>query len=104
MIKIKKSAPTKISAQKRKFQSSPNKLNIETGVSHNAYTEFAFYQIQYKHYDKKGYKYPIKENTPLFHTIFSLFGEIIITRKTYFVNKTVDFFVFLLYNYRVIKL
>ena len=41
-----KSAPTEISAQKRKFQSSANKLYTDWVYYNSLYTEFAFYQIQ----------------------------------------------------------
>ena len=61
-----KSAPTEISAQKRKFQPSPNKLNTDWAYYYTlSCTEFAFYQIHHKRaFSKKGISIP-KENTPL---------------------------------------
>lgn len=44
-----KSAPTEASAQKRKFQLSPNKLYTDMVYDYTlSCTEFAFYQIHYK--------------------------------------------------------
>ena len=60
-----KSALTEISAQKRKFQSSANKLYTDRVYNNSLYTEFAFYQIQQREYCQKRYKYPKKKIHPL---------------------------------------
>ena len=62
----KKSAPTVISAQKRKFQSSPNKLYTDWAYYYTlSCTEFAFYQIHHKRVStKRGISIPKREIHP----------------------------------------